>query len=143
MNVTFYNATFNRKRVVKTLPSGTTISGVSIKDDCTVHDPVIRLDHNAAHMSFNYAYIADFGRYYYVDPPEISGKEDIFYLHVDVLMSFQSDIKASSGIATRSQYYNRNLADNLVVPLESEKIRYRKLSTAITGGTYVAIIGGR
>ena len=94
-------------------------------------------------MNFNYAYISDFGRYYYVDPPEIAGKEDIFYLHVDVLMSFYNDIKASVGIATRSQYYNRNLADNLVVPLESEKIRYRKLSTAITGGTYVAIIGGR
>lgn len=143
MNVTFYNAVFNRRRVVKTLPSGTLFSSVSIKDDCNVHDPIIRLTHDASHMGYNYAYIPDFGRYYYVDPPEISGKEDIFYLHVDQLMSFSNDIKNSMGIATRSQYYNKNIADNMVVPLESEKIRYRKLSAAITGGTYVAIIGGR
>ena len=142
MNVTLYNANFNRKRVVKSLPSGTTIPA-SIKDSCDLHDPVIRLVHDASHMHFNYAYIADFGRYYYVDPPELDGKEDIFYLHVDALMSFSNDIKGSVGIATRSQYYNKNIADSLVVPLESEKIRYRKLSDAITGGTYVAIIGGK
>lgn len=143
MNVIFYNATFNRRQVVKTLPSGTTLSNLSIKDACDVHDPVIRLGHDASHMNFNYAYIADFGRYYYVDPPELEGKEDIFYLHVDVLMSFAADIDNAVGIATRSQYYNKNIADNLVVPLESEKISYRKLSAAITGGTYVAIIGGK
>lgn len=142
MNVTFYNATFNRKRVVKTLPSGTTIA-VSIKDICDLHDPVLRLVHDDSHMSFNYAYIPDFGRYYSVDPPEIDGKEDVFYLHVDTLMSFANDIKNSKGIATRSQYYNKNIADSLVMTLESEKVRYRKLSSAITGGTYVAIIGGK
>ena len=142
MNVTFYNATFNRKRVVKTLPSGTTISA-SVKDVCDLHDPVLRLVHDASHVHFNYAYIPDFGRYYYVDPPELDGKEDVFYLHVDVLMSFANDIKNSKGIATRSQYYNKNIADSLVMTLESEKVRYRKLSAAITGGTYVAIIGGK
>lgn len=143
MTINFYNATFNRKRVVKSLPSGTTISNASIKDDCDLHDPIIRLTHDASHMGFNYAYVSDFGRYYFVDPPEISGKEDIFYLHVDPLMSFANDIKNSIGIATRSQFYNKNIADNLVVMMESEKIRYRKLSSAITGGTYVAIIGGK
>lgn len=142
MNVTFYNATFNRKRVQKALPSGTTITA-SVKDVCDLHDPVIRLVHDASHVHFNYAYVPDFGRYYYVDPPEIDGKEDIFYLHVDQLMSFANDIKASKGIATRSQYYNKNIADSLVMLTESEKVRYRKLSAAITGGTYVAIIGGK
>ena len=142
MNVTFYNVTFNRKRVQKALPSGTTISA-SVKDVCDLHDPVIRLVHDASHVHFNYAYVPDFGRYYYVDPPEIDGKEDIFYLHVDQLMSFANDIKASKGIATRSQYYNKNIADSLVMLTESEKVRYRKLSAAITGGTYVAIIGGK
>lgn len=142
MNVTFYNITFNRKRVQKALPSGTTITA-SVKDVCDLHDPVIRLVHDASHVHFNYAYVPDFGRYYYVDPPEIDGKEDIFYLHVDQLMSFANDIKASKGIATRSQYYNKNIADSLVMLTESEKVRYRKLSAAITGGTYVAIIGGK
>lgn len=141
MNVTFYNATFNRKRVVKTLPSGIT-TAVSVKDACDVHDPVIRLVHDASHMAFNYAYIPDFGRYYYVDPPEIDGKEDIFYLHVDVLMSYANDIKASKGTATRSNFYNRNIPDTMALELPQDRVQYRKLSEALTGETYIAIIGG-
>lgn len=141
MNVTLYNATFNRKRVVKTLPSGTTISA-SLKDACDVHDPVIRLVHNASNMAFNYAYVPDFGRYYYVDPPEIDGKEDIFYLHVDVLMSFANNIKASDVIASRSNFHNKQFDDNMVKPETDKFIEYRQLSTALSGETYVAIIGG-
>lgn len=141
MNVTFYNATFNRKRVVKTLPSGTTIN-VSVKDICDLHDPVLRLVHDASHMSFNYAYVPDFGRYYYVDPPEIDGKEDTFYLHVDVLMSFANDIKASKGTATRSNFYNRNIPDTMALELPQDRVQYRKLSEALTGETYIVIIGG-
>ena len=141
MNVTFYSATFNRKRVVKTLSSGTTIFA-SVKDICDLHDPVLRLVHDASHMSFNYAYIPDFGRYYFVDPPEIDGKEDIFYLHVDVLMSFANDIKASKGTATRSNFYNRNIPDSMALELPQDHVQYRKLSEALTGETYIAIIGG-
>lgn len=141
MNVIFYNATFNRKRVVKTLPSGTTISA-SVKDACDLHDPIIRLVHDASHMNFNYAYIADFGRYYYVDPPEIDSKEDIFYLHVDQLMSFAGDIKASKGTATRSNFYNGNIPDSMGLELPQDRVQYRKLSEALTGETYIAIVGG-
>ena len=141
MNVTFYNAIFNRKRVVKTLPSGTNMTA-SVKDICDLHDPVLRLVHDASHMSFNYAYIPDFGRYYYVDPPEIDGKEDIFYLHVDVLMTFADDIKASKGTATRSNFYNRNIPDTMALELPQDRVQYRKLSEALTGETYIVIIGG-
>ena len=141
MNVTFYNATFNRKRVVKTLPSGTTIF-TSVKDVCDTHDPVLRLTHDASHMSFNYAYVPDFGRYYYVDPPELDGKEDVFYLHVDVLMSFANNIKASDVIASRSNFHNKQFDDNMVKPESDKFIEYRQLSTALSGETYVAIIGG-
>ena len=141
MNVTFYNATFNRKRVQKALPSGTTLSA-SLKDACDLHDPVLHLVHDASHMSFNYAYIPDFGRYYYMDPPELDGKEDVFYLHVDTLMSFANDIEVSNVISSRSNFHNKQFDDNMVKPETNKFIEYRQLSEALNGETYVAIIGG-
>ena len=94
------------------------------------------------HLQFNYAYIPEFGRYYYVDPPELDGKEDIFTLHVDVLMSYSNDIKNSNVIASRSNFNNKQFDDNMVKPETDKFIEYRKLSEPLTGETYVAIIGG-
>lgn len=141
MVVNFYHLTFNRNHVVKTVGTPVVLT-VSIKDPCDLHDPVLRLVHDASHMQFNYAYIPDFGRYYYVDPPELDGKEDIFALHVDVLMSYSNDIKNSNVIASRSNFNNKQFDDNMVKPETDKFIEYRQLSQPLTGETYVAIIGG-
>lgn len=141
MNVTFYNLTFNKNRLVKTVGTATVLS-VSLKSPCDLHDPVVELTHNGTNMGFNYAYIADFGRYYFVDPPEIDGKIDVMRLHVDVLMSFANDVKASNVIASRSNFQNKQFDDNMVKPEANKFIEYRKLADALTGETYVAIIGG-
>lgn len=141
MNAYFYNLTFNKNQVVKTV--GTiTASTVSLKAPCDLHDPVLELVHSAGNMSINYAYIPDFGRYYYVDPPEIDGKIDVLHLHVDVLMSFSAAIKNSDVIASRSNFANKQFDDNMVKPETNKFIEYRKLADALTGETYVAIIGG-
>lgn len=142
MNVTFYSIDFDRNHVVKALPAGQVVS-CNLLYPADLHDPMLRLEHDASSMTYNYAYIPDFGRYYYVDPPELEGKEDIFSLHVDVLMSFSTDIKNSPCIATRSNKGNDDIPDPMILEIPSEKIMYRKLSTAITGGTYVAILGGK
>lgn len=141
MTAYFYNLTFDKNRVVKTVGT-VTGSTVSLKSPCDLHDPVLELTHAAGNMSINYAYIPDFGRYYFVDPPEIDGKIDVLRLHVDVLMSFANDIKASNVIATRSNFINKQFDDNMVKPESDKFIDYRKLADALTGETYVAIIGG-
>lgn len=142
MNVVFYNTKIKKNEVNKTLGTGTTIS-CELKNGSSIEDPVLLMTHDATMFNYNYAYIADFGRYYFIAGREIAEHTEYLTLHVDVLKSFANDIKASNGIATRSQFYNKNIADNLIVPLESERVTYRKLSSPITGGTYVAIIGGK
>ena len=141
MVVNFYHITFNKNRVVKTVGTPVVLT-VSLKSPCDLHDPVIELVHSSANMTFNYAYVPDFGRYYYVDPPEIDGKIDVMRLHVDVLMSFSNEIKASDVIASRSNFHNKQFDDNMVKPESDKFIEYRQLSQALTGETYVAIIGG-
>lgn len=136
-----YSLTFDKNRIVKSVPSVSPTT-VSIKSPCDLHDPILQLEHSASNISVNYAYIPDFGRHYFVDPPEIDDKVDILYLHVDVLMSFSVDIKNSIVIATRSNFHNKQFDDNMVKPESDKFIDYRKLADALTGETYVAIIGG-
>ena len=136
-----YSLTFDKNRVVKSVPTVSSTT-VSIKSPCDLHDPILQLTHSATNMSVNYAYIPDFGRYYFVDPPEIDDKVDVLYLHVDVLMSFSSDINNSIVIATRSNFHNKQFDDNMVKPETNKFFDYRKLSDSLTGETYVAIIGG-
>lgn len=142
MTVYFYSMNLQINKVDKTLGTPTTKT-CTIKDNLDVLNPVIELDFDSNILTKNYMYIADLGRYYFINSIDIINHTIVVTGHVDVLKTYSSDIKNSNGIATRSQYYNKNLADKLIVPLENEKIRYRVLSSEITGGTYVAIIGGK
>lgn len=141
MIINFYNTKFIKNELTKAL--GTPITKTcSLKDGVSVEDPVIYLEHDANIFVCNYAYIPDFGRYYFVTGREIDGHTDYISLHVDVLMSFKNDIKASKGTATRSNFYNKNIPDTLALELPEDRVQYRKLSNALTGETYIAIIGG-
>ena len=142
MQVNFYNAKIKKNELNKTL--GTAIvKTCSLKNGSSIEDPVLYMEHDTTLFQTNYVYIPDFGRYYFISGRELVEHTEYITCHVDVLKTFAADIKNSKGIATRSQFYNRNLADKMIIPLENEKIRYRILSSPITGGTYVAIIGGR
>lgn len=142
MIVNFYNAKIKKNELDKTLGTAT-VKSCELKNGSSIEDPVLYMTHDADLFAMNYVYIPDFGRYYFISGREIAEHTEYITCHVDVLKTYANDIKNSNGIATRSQYYNRNLADKMIIPLESEKIRYRILSSAITGGTYVAIIGGK
>lgn len=142
MIVNFYNAKIKKNELNKNL--GTAIvKTCELKNGSSIEDPVLYMQHDATLFGTNYVYIPDFGRYYFISGREIAEHTEYITCHVDVLKTYANDIKNSNGIAIRSQIYNKNLADNMIVPLESERVTYRKLSTAITGGTYVAIIGGK
>ena len=142
MQVNFYNAKIKKNELNKNL--GTAIvKTCALKNGSSIEDPVLYMEHDASLFQTNYVYIPDFGRYYFISGRELVEHTEYITCHVDVLKTFASDILNSKGIATRSQFYNRNLADKMIIPLESEKIRYRILSSQITGGTYVAIIGGK
>lgn len=141
MIVNFYNSKIKKNEINKTL--GTPIvKTCSVKDGITLEDPVIYMAYDTSLLGLNYAYIPDFGRYYFVTGREIDGKTIYITLHVDVLMSFKNDILTSKGTATRSNFYNRNIPDTMALNIPQDRIQYRKLSDALTGQTYIVIIGG-
>lgn len=90
MNVIFY--TFNKRRNSTKQPlSGTTVTCV-LKSPTSVHDPVLELA-GAPNVAYDYAYIADFGRYYFVKDivSEANGLSS-YYLTEDVLATHKTEI---------------------------------------------------
>lgn len=141
MNINFYNSKIRKNEVNKSLGVAI-VKTCSLKEGSSIEDPILYMVYDTSLMSCNYVYIPDFGRYYFITGKEIDGKTLYITCHVDVLKTYATDIKASKGTATRSNIYNKNIPDSLAMEIPQNKIQYRKLSEALTGGTYICIIGG-
>ena len=100
------------------LPSAQTPSlpiAVNINDgDSSILSPSIRiptnqpgLAQNANVFDYNYIYIGQFGRYYYITNWVFNGDGTwTAFCHVDVLASWKTDIMASAGYVGRSESFN-------------------------------------
>lgn len=142
MIINFYNSKIKKNEINKTL--GTPIvKTCALKNGSSIEDPVLYMEHDATLFNTNYVFIPDFGRYYFISGRELVEHTEYITCHVDVLMSFKTDILASVGTATRSNFYNKNIPDKMVASLPGENIQYRILSSAFTGETYVLILGGK
>ena len=110
MNVVFYN---HSKRSNSTkLPTGGTEIACVLKDDCSVISPVLEIK-IATRPNYNYAYISDFGRYYYVNDWSYNRGVWSCNLSADVLTSWRDEIKATQAqVLFSSSLYNMNIMDN-------------------------------
>lgn len=113
MNVTFYKNNSDKRVITKTLTGATTVSGVSLYDSTSVTAPVLKMSGGASKIaSFNYVYIGDFGRYYYITDFTVENGYILISCKVDVLMSFGTSINNCACVAKRnSNRYNLYLND--------------------------------
>ena len=94
------------RKVDKTLTPVKTYSNAVIVGDMSIHTPTIslQLDSFTDVINFNYIYISELRRYYYVVDSTI--REDGFVqlqCKVDVLKSFKADILSSTQYVERQQ----------------------------------------
>lgn len=121
MNLTLYK--FNKRPNSTAIPSvltpSTVFSSCYMKSASSVINPVITMAKGLDPNGFNYAYIDEFKRYYFID--------DIAYglgvweisLSIDVLASHRASILASSQYVRRAQSsYDRNIIDS-IYPLKA------------------------
>ncbi len=102
MRVRLYTISDDPKTISKSvdITAGTVKDG-TIRDAADVLYPSIVFDGNIT--GFNYAYIADFGRFYFLDPPVfLRNGLTMIKGRVDVLHSFESDIRKLPAIPVRS-----------------------------------------
>lgn len=72
-----------------------------------IENPVIRIGSRAYNSNVNYAYIPEYGRYYYVGKPTLDNNKMFFIpLSVDVLMTFKTSIRALTAIIDKEESTN-------------------------------------
>lgn len=107
MTITFYTNTFDRRVVDKSGMSPASIGTVTgtLRRETDVRRPVIQFalsDTDINDSRINYAYIAEWGKYYFVTDKRVL-REGLceFTLQEDVLMTFKTDILASDALIER------------------------------------------
>lgn len=94
MTLTLMNNHDDSKKVRKNVTVVTTRE-CSVYGDCSLLAPTMILKYDSILSSCNYAYIEEFGRYYFMGSPVfMAGGRCLIYLTVDPLMSHSSDIEA-------------------------------------------------
>lgn len=126
MNVTFY--TISKRRNSTKQPTG---SGASytclLKEATTTSRPqiAIKWDGNSGSpAAYNYAYISEFGRYYWVNSWAYVDRQWIASCSVDVLATYKTDIGNSSKYVLRAySAFDAYAPDNKYTPLEPPLIQ--------------------
>lgn len=148
MNVKFY--TFSKRVNSTARPTGGTDYTVILKEPSSVISP--RLDliwtGTGSPTAFNYAYIGDFGRYYWIQNWEYQNRKWTATLSVDVLASWKTEIGNSSKYILRSaSEYDNDVFDSLYPATGGERMDDITASTgwipdAQNNGCYVLNVSG-
>lgn len=124
MIMKMYNTSDSNNTLNKTLANETEFN-IKLKGDTSITRPVVVLHSNSI-ILFNYAYIPEFNRYYFIDKIELfpNGIYNIS-LKVDVLESFKNDIKNSRGLISKQTNINNYYNDSYESEIKKEVDLYR------------------
>lgn len=147
-NITGYNCTADNNELNKTLGSALfTVSG-NFKEITDIVHPTVTISNHAAYDfdECNYLYIAQFGRYYFVDSKTIDTQGRIILkCTVDVLYSHRSQINNLFIIADRSSNKcNHYQVDPEIPRLANKVVATQKFPLGFGAGEHLilAVNGG-
>ena len=112
MRIKLYKVYAEEHKLNKTLNIELVLTG-SLKTKVSVFNPIIMLKSvNFNFLEYNYCFIEDFNRYYFIENIEINALT-LFEIRLreDVLMSFNSDIKNMTVQISESSNPNSNFID--------------------------------
>ena len=145
MLVKLYQNTSPNNKIGKTLNQETTFEG-SLRDSSKVVKPVIMIETNNL-TNFNYAYIPEFNRYYYIR--EIESYRTGFWLitlEVDVLETYKNQIMGLDCIIEATESYGGNdylsNSESWVSSVKAKTDIIRFNSGLLEDGEYILITAG-
>lgn len=101
--ISLYKTTSENNRVVKALSAVKEMSG-ELRNKTSVLNPSIRIESAENISGYNYCYIPEFGRYYYItDITSVRTNIWEVSMRCDVLMSYSVQIKALKPIIERDE----------------------------------------
>ena len=124
---------------------GSDLTG-TLKESCSIIDPIITIEDftNFDIQTANYAYIAEFGRYYYITNIIcITDKLFELNMHVDVLKTYASGIRNNSAVISRqASQYNLYLTDGVFKTYANPHYEIRKFPSGFTSYNYILTVAG-
>jgi len=145
MQIILYNQTIALDHMQRHMLNPVTISG-NLKEAFNIMSPDITINYNSTLTGKNYAYIPDFGRYYYFrEPPTIEGNIMELHLYADSLYNYRNEIYNADCIAERSSsHFNIFLPDNAIIEEEGYVYHSGVLPYTFTpnNGSYVLTVSG-
>ena len=112
MTVIFYKYNGTKNKINKTLENGLTVNDVIIQNDFDITDFYLLIKNTTFSSEYNYCYIQDLGRYYFIESVEkMNGTIYKIRLTVDVLKSFSTQIKNIQAVITKSENPDVNFVD--------------------------------
>lgn len=142
MNIKLYNTNSARNVLDKILSNETTIAG-TLKEGCDVLNPSIIVQYYPNIFNYNYCYIAEFKRYYFVTGIRYVGKTIELQFKVDVLKSHSVSIKNSVGTISRGNKGSVYLNDARIQNTAQHTLTHRKIGAGFQkSDVYVVTVAG-
>lgn len=141
-----YTVTDDPRTVDKTLDNQTSLqlSGI-LRVPTDVLNPVVTIDYDPASTvtTYNYAYIVDLRRYYFIaDYKIVNNKLVELSLKVDVLKTYSTEIKALPAFVERNEYEYDELIEDVQMPTVFTKTQTQQVlpsdSTCVNFTDYTA-----
>lgn len=142
--INLYRTNAARNKVDKGLSSLISVSG-ELKDESSILDPVILLHESISTVVHaNYMYIESFSRYYFItDIKTVRNNLIEIYAHVDVLMSYASQIRDLTCIIYRQENdWNLYLDDGSFQVYNNPNVLTRPFPSGFTRLNYVLAVAG-
>lgn len=144
MNLRLYQNNSENNKVTKSITQLYSLTGY-LRDDCSIIDPVIEVENiSAANLvKTNYAYISEFGRYYYINNIVCKGNLFELHMHVDVLQSFGTSILNCSAVVARQQSkYNLYLQDGVFKTYADNHYQIKQFSNGFNSHSFIFSVAG-
>ena len=121
MNVILYNNKSDKRQLVKNITEIKTISATA-KGEINIISPTLILEYFST--DFNYCYISDFNRYYFVKSITLlTGQRIQIDLSVDVLMTYKEEIKNLTVNVLRYENIEPTFLTDSRIPLFSDTLQ--------------------
>lgn len=115
MNVKLTNTTKKHNSTEIPTMTGAGVKSLTcvLKEGSSIINPVLIFERANVGHSYNYVYISDFSRYYFVDDIVYDGARVYYYCSVDVLATYKNTIGSSTQYVLRAAYtYDEYVIDH-------------------------------
>ena len=144
MTIKLYKTVSENNKVTKVLTDEIELTG-TLRESSSVLNPSIKIESSTNLSDYNYAYIEDFGRYYFITNLEAI-RNDLWRVSMrcDVLMTYAAEIKANTAVVARnSNLFNLYFQDEQFKILNYETVQTKAFGASLAPSSqFVLIVAG-